>query len=318
MFPQRHVNHGDLPTDTSGMDSRTERLVAWLVRSVAGAMTFAGTSALVAAVPLFLLADMAGELRSIGFIVLQIAAVFVTGGIAARYLLRARAPILPGERATAADSQQPGSDGWLTALGVFLVALPVLLLFLLRPFLAEWYTVIRFLAQSDMWESANANMSGVILLPLFAALTPPFIELVTAVGFVATSALLMILLRMRSDRFPRTYLVCVVLLTALVIASVRGVDGARLAADAVQQIAADSNARPGETDEARDVVARYMAAVDSAAPPLVWTLFGYMAWMVPLLSARHAQAFARYRPPASIHAPPTLESITSPPRFPKW
>src|SRR5688572_30397453 len=57
------------------MDSRTERLVAWLLRSVAGAMTFAGTSALIAAVPLFLFADMAAELRAIGVIVLQIAAV---------------------------------------------------------------------------------------------------------------------------------------------------------------------------------------------------------------------------------------------------
>ena len=101
-----------------GMDSRTERLVAWLLRSVAGAMTFAGTSALVAAVPLFLFADMAGEFRSIGVIVLQIAGLFVAGGIASRYLLGARAPILPGERATAAHGQEPGSDGWLTALGV--------------------------------------------------------------------------------------------------------------------------------------------------------------------------------------------------------
>ena len=207
----------------------------------------------------------------------------------------------------------------------------MLLLFLLRPFLAEWNTVIRLLAGSEMWENANANMSGVILLPLFAALTPPFIELVTAVGFVASSALLLILLRMRSGRFPRTYLVCAVLLTALVIASVRGVDGARVAVDFVQQLGTNSSARPGETDEARDVIARYMTAVDSAAPPLVWTLFGYMAWMVPLLSARRSQVFARYRPPAEVHAQTAgqgiavklatatdVESITSPPRFPKW
>jgi hypothetical protein len=294
-------------------------------------MTFAGTSAVIAAVPLFLFANGEGGLRSIGSIILQIAAVFVTGGIAARYLLGARVPILPGERSTAADSQQPGGDGWLTALAAFLVALPVLLLFLLQPFLAEWNTVIRFLARSDMWESANANMSGVILLPMFAALTPPFIELVTAVGFVATSAVLLILLRMRSAQFPRACLVCVVLLTALVIASVRGVEGARLAADAVEQLAADSAARPGETDELRDGIIRYMAAVNSAAPPLVWTLFGYMAWMVPLLSARHSQVFARNRQPAESHAPPAgyghalahraasdVESITEPPRFPKW
>ena len=310
------------------MDSRTERLVAWLLRSVAGAMTFAGVSALIAAVPLFLFANMAGVLRPVGGIVLQIAAVFVTGGIAARYLLGARAPILPGERATAAGGERAG-DRWLTALGVFLMALPVLLLVLLQPFLAEWNTVIRRLAESGIWENANANMSGVILLPLFAALTPPFIELVTAAGFVATSALLLILLRVRSGRFPRVYLVCGVLLTALVIASVRGADGARLAVDAVQQLAADSNARPGEIDQLRDGIARYMTAVNAAAPPLVWSLFGYMVWMVPLLSTRHSQAFARHRAPAEFHGrvaghgiaaalPTDVESITSPPRFPKW
>ena len=319
---------GHRPADTSGMDSRTERLVAWLLRSVAGAMIFAGSSALVAAVPLFIFGSMAGELHSIGGIVIQIAAVLVTGGIAARYFLGARTPILPGERATAAGGERAG-DSWLTALGVFLMALPVLLLVLLQPFLAEWNAVIRLLSESGIWENANANMSGVILLPLFAALTPPFIELVTAAGFVATSALLLILLRMRSGRFPRAYLVCGVLLTALVIASVRGADGARLAVDAVQQLAADSNARPGEIDQLRDGIARYMTAVNSAAPPLVWSLFGYMAWLVPLLSARHSQAFARHRAPAEVHAreaghgiaatPPTdVESITTPPPFPKW
>jgi hypothetical protein len=313
-----------------GMDSRTERLVAWLLRSVAGAMTFAGTSALVAAVPLFLFADMAGALRTIGWIVLQIATVFVTGGIAARYLLGTAVPILPGERAAVTDSDDAG-HGWVTALAVSLVGLPVVLVFLLRPFLAEWNTVLRLLAESDMWENANANMSGVILLPLFAALTPPFIELMTAVGFVATSALLLILLRPRSGRFPRTYLVCAVMLTALVIASVRSVDAARLAADGVQQLAADSNARPGETDELRAGISRYMTAVTSAAPPLIWTLFAYMAWMVPLFSVRHSQVFARRRPTPEMHAQvaghgiaatsaaaPDVESITSPPRFPKW
>lgn len=327
MFPQPHVNDRGLPADTSGMDSRTERLVAWLLRSVAGAMTFSGTSALVAAVPLFLFGRANGEVRSIGGIVLQIAGVFVSGGIAAGYLLRATAPVLPGERATAADGQRAG-DGWLTALGVFLMALPVLLLFLLQPFLGEWNTVIRLLAESGIWENAN-DMSGVILLPLFAALTPPFIELVTAAGFVTTCALLLILLRMRSIRFPRTYLVGAVLLTALVIASVRGVEGARLAAEAIQQLAADSNARPGEIDQLRDGIARYMTAVNSASPPLVWSLLGYMAWMVPLFSARHSQAFTRHRPPAEVGArvtgqgiaaalPTDVESVTSPPRFPQW
>jgi hypothetical protein len=298
--------------DNIGMDSLTERLVACLLRAAASAMTFAGAAALIATVPVLGFASAAPEIRAIGAIVLQIAAVFLAAGIAARFLGRFGASMLPHERPTAAGSQRPGGNGLLSALAIFLVAIPVWLLFRLEPFLAEWNSVVRFFASSDIWDSANANMSGVVLLPLAGALTPPFLELVTVACFIVTSALLLPLLLTRSWRFPRMYLVCAVLLTALVIASVRGVEGARSAADAVQELVETSNARPEEATALRDGITRYMTIVTSTASPLAWASFGYVAWLVPLLSSRHAQAFRQTVPREAAG----VESITSPPRFP--
>ena len=103
----------------------------------------------------------------------------------------------------------------MIALAIVLVALPVWLLFRLQPFLTEWSRVVDVLAASDLWQGANANMSGIVLVPLAGALTPPLFELAALFAFVVASAVLLPLLLSRSRRFPRIYLVCGVLLSAL-------------------------------------------------------------------------------------------------------
>jgi len=138
----------------------------WALRSVATAMLLAGVSVLVAGVPLLGMLPESPVARAIAGILFQLSGVFVVSGATAMYLSRPRAPWRPNERATTSDADRLGIGGWLIALAIVLVALPVWLLLRLQPFLAEWSRVVDFLAASDIWQGANANMSGVVLVPL--------------------------------------------------------------------------------------------------------------------------------------------------------
>ena len=291
----------------------------WALRSVATMMLFGGVSALVAGVPLYGMISESPVARAIAGVVFQISGVFMVSGAAAMYLSRAGGPTLPNERLTTSDADRPDVGGLLIGLAIVLVALPVWLLLLLQPFLAEWRVVARLLAASDIWQGANANMSGVVLVPLAGALTPPLFELAALFAFVVASAVLLALLLSRSRRFPRIYLVCGVLLSALVIASVRGADAAMMAGDAVRQLIEGSSASAEESAQLMDGLARYTSIVGSTAPVLAWALCAYLAWVPAMFfSQRVRTTFAtsvddRVSTPSSAIG---LETITRPPRFP--
>jgi hypothetical protein len=295
------------------MEKVTDRLALGVLRLVATAMLFAGMAVLVAGVPLFGMLIESPLVRTVAGILLQISAVFVVGGGAALYLSRRHGPLLVNEHAETSEAERPAVGGWLIALAITLVMLPVWLVLRLQPFLAEWGRVIDFLATLDIWQGANANGSGLILLPLFAALTPPFFELAAMSAFVVASAALFALLLLRSPRFPRIYLVCVVLLSALVIASVRGADAAMSAVDAVRQLIENSNPRAEEAALLSDSLIRYTSVVGSTAPVLVWALCAYLIWVPGMISSGRArETFAkRARDEGAID----LEAITRPPRF---
>ncbi len=229
------------------MDRVTDRLTMWALRSVATMMLLGGISALVAGAPLYGMISDSPVARAIAGVVFQISGVFMVSGAAAMYLSRAGGPTLPNERLTTSAADRPDVGGLLIGLAIVLVALPLWLLLLLQPFLAEWSVVARLLAASEIWQGANANMSGVILVPLAGAVTPPLFELAALFAFVVASAVLLALLLSRSRRFPRIYLVCGVLLSALVIASVRGADAAMMAGDAVRQLIEGSSASAEES-----------------------------------------------------------------------
>ena len=55
-------------------------------------------------------------------------------------------------------------SAWLIAPAIVLAALPVWLVLRLQPFLAEWKRAIDVLAASNIWQEANANKSGVVLV----------------------------------------------------------------------------------------------------------------------------------------------------------
>ena len=301
------------------MDKLTDRLTMWALRSVATAILFAGVSVLVAGVPLFGLLPEFPVARAIAAVLFQISGVFVVSGATAMYLSRPRALSLPNERATTSDAERPGVGGWLIALAIVLVALPVWLLIRLQPFLTEWSRVVDVLSASDLWQGANANMSGIVLVPLAGALTPPLFELAALFAFVVASAVLLPLLLSRSRRFPRIYLVCGVLLSALVIASVRGADSAMRAGEAVEQLIEGSNPRVEEAAQLREGLARYTNTVGSTAPVLAWTLCGYLGFVPAMIFSRRVRTtFANSadgRDTTSASAI-DIDTITSPPRFP--
>jgi hypothetical protein len=281
-------------------------------------MLIMGVSVLVAIVPLLgMLAD-APVARTIAGILLQLSGVCVVGGGAALYLTLSPRLLLPNERATIADTGRPKLGGWLIALAIVLAVLPVWLVLRLLPFLAEWRQVIDFLATSGIWEGANSNWSGLVLLPLFGALTPPLFELAAMLGFVVASAALLILLLLRRRNFPRLYLVCVVLLSALVIASVLGANAATFAGVTVQQLIDGSSPGAKESALLREGLNRYTGIVNSTALVLVWALCGYLIWVPAMIFSRSVRAIFANRAGGD---PPTasamdIEAITRPPRFP--
>jgi hypothetical protein len=136
---------------------------------------------------------------------------------------------------------------------------------------------------------------------------------------LAASVMLIALLLLRSQRFPRVYLVCLILLAAPVIASVRGASAAALAGSALQQLIVDTSVSADESAQLSEGLQRYTSIVGSTAPVLVWTFWGYLIWMPALLFSRRARStFAasgerRVLDPARAA---DLEAITSPPPFP--
>jgi len=302
------------------MDTLVERFLLWALRTVATAMVLAGVSLLVAGLPLLGTLSEYAVLRTIAYGLLQIAGVFVVAGAAARYLSNRAGPVLPNERGSTFERDRPGIGGWLVALAITLIALPVWLVLRLQAFLTESRRVAGLLAASDMWESANANMSGVVLVPLFGALTPPILELATAAAFIVSSAILLVLLLSRVARFPRIYIALVLLLSGLVLASHRGAATASDVANAVQDLANNSSSfRGDEQAQFRSVVELYTSIVTSTAPTLAWTLLGYLVWVPAMFSSpRVLTTFARSadRSVWSHGRAEDLESITAPPRFP--
>jgi len=253
------------------MDALSDRIVGGLLRLVATALVFAGVALFVAGIPL--LRAGSDAFREILIVLLQIGGAWVLLGLAAIYVSR---------RPPAADTQPAG---WVIPLAITLLAAPAWLVMRLQPFLGEWRTVATFLSSSNLWQSANANMSGVVLLPVAAALTPPAIELAALAGAVAVSLLMLIVIRSR--RFAKLYVASVLVLAALVAGSLRGASAAAMTADALLPWIEESKPRPEEYAQIRGVLDRYHAAVMPTATTLGIGWLAYAIWIPPvLLSAR--------------------------------
>jgi len=253
------------------MDALSDRIVGWLVRLVSTALVLAGVALFVAGIPL--LRAGSDAFRDILIIALQIGGAWVLLGLAAIYVSR---------RPPAAETH-PG--GWMIPLVITLLAAPAWLVIRLQPFLGEWRAVATLLSSSDLWQGANANMSGVLLVPVAAGLTPPTLELVALAGTVAVSMLMLIVIRSR--RFANLYVASVLVLAALVAGSLRGASAAAMTADALLPWIEESKPRPEEYAQIRGVLDRYRAAVTPTATTLGIGWLAYAIWIPPVvLSAR--------------------------------
>lgn len=290
----------------------------WPLRIIATVMLFGGVATVMAGIASSALPTESAVFSTIGRILFQIAAVFVIAGAAAIALSRLRGLLsLPNERAEAPETERPPIGGWLIALAVALVALPVWLVLRLQPFLAEWGRVASFLAASRLWDVGNApGPGGIVLAPIIGGLVPPAFELIAMVGFIIASAALLLLLVFRSPIFPRVYLVCIVLLSALVIASVRGADAAAVARTGVERLMEETPPRGDEDVQLRAGLDRYTTIVNSTASVLLWTLGGYLVWVPALLLSQRARRTFAGRPAEASSRPSDIEAITSPPAFP--
>jgi len=259
------------------MDVLADRVVALGLRLASTALVFAGGALLVAGIPT--LSSVSGAVRDILIVLVEIGGVFALLGVAATYVLRPR-PFR--------ESHGPsGFGGWRLAFALTLLAVPAWLLLRLQPFLSEWREVALLLWSSDLWQTANANMSGVVLLPIAAELTPPFVELLALVAFVVSSLVMVGLLATKSARFSSLYVAAVLVLTALVVGSARGASAARMTAEALQPLIDESRPRPEEEALIRNAMDRYETAVVPTATALVWAWLGYAIWIPPVvLSSR--------------------------------
>ncbi len=250
---------------------------------------------------------------------LQVTGALFIGLIAARVVSRSRTPRLPNERITIPDEQRPALGGWLFALAGALVAAPLVLVFRLQSFLAEWREVLGYLTAPGFWDNANANGSGLVLLPMAGALTPPFLQLVTLITFCGVSATLLTLLVRRSPRFPRASIAAVVLLTGLVLASARATSAALMVGDSLRGEIARTSVNAEEAATLNAALDRYVNAVRTASPALMWSWLAYALWIPALFaSGRVRTTFAgRVEPPArQLESPADVAAITRPPRTP--
>lgn len=286
-----------------------ERIALWIVRLVAIIILFAGLAALVAGGFLMSLPAEIPILKTIVGITLEIAGLLVIAGGVGLFLSRSPRPLLPNERMAAGGDERPTVGGWLILLALALVALPIGLVVGLSGFLAGWRELTALLDTLDIWHGANANMSGVILVPLAGALAPALIEWVAMALFVLAAVVLLASLSVRSPGFPRAYLAWGVLLAALVVASVRGADAVMATAQVLEHHLAVGQGKVDETAALRDGIGRYAAMVGSAAAVLVWALGFYLMWLPAILYSRRARTTF-----APIAHSPDIESVTRHPQ----
>ena len=268
--------------------------MAFLLRSAATLLVMAGIAALAAGLSAFKLLSGTSSARPIAVVVFQMAAISLAGGLAASYLLRTRRAIFLSEGAPVPASEQTEVGGWLLLMAVALAGLPVWMVLNVREFLTEWRGVIAAGAASDIWNAGASNMAGIVLLPVFAALTPPFLELLAVLGFVLASTHLLSRLTARARTFPRFYVAWMLLLATVVILSWRAAAAGAIAGEVVERALNSSARDAAEAAPIKEFIVRYVSIVTSTASVLLWTLAGYLVWLpLVLLSDRIRTTFQR-------------------------
>jgi hypothetical protein len=157
-----------------------------------------------------------------------------------------------------------------------------------------------------------SQMSGLVLAPVGAVLAVPALQILTTFAFIGSALVLLLLLWPASYRFPRAYLICVLLQASLVFASICGAD---LACGLATWLAGEASriASAGhspETPQILEAIERYKSVLATTSSSLAWTFAGYAVCLVPLLASRSTRT--TFAVPAAALAPVApLRTVTA-------
>lgn len=309
--------HGDgEPSALPGSKSIRERIAFAILATVATLMAFNGLSMLAAAVPLLAYPAANARVAAIAYAAIRLALAIGVTGVVARHLTWSRKPLLPNERELRPRAGPLG--GWILVLIAALWLLPLTAFYELAPLRALSRDMLDVLRENHVWEDVMRapHLSGFVVLPVVATFVVPLFELMTAVAFAGSSALLLLLLWDRSFRFPRAYLICLLLQAGLLFASIYGTEVATGVAQWVADLAGSSATQTRTIEDVRvlQAVERYNGVLSSTSHSLAWTFLGYALWMVPLLLSRRARetfalTTAALRPAADAPAPSAVAGL---------
>jgi hypothetical protein len=273
--------------------SIAERVVFALLRLAGLCLTVAAVASIV---PAFALQAIGVDgLRIIVGDLLGLAVVFAFAGGLTLYLARIRTKWLPDGPPSQASAGS-GFDGWLILFPLTLLSVPLLMLVQLQPLAEFWRDVFGLADRLNVWQDLqkNAGASGLVLMPIIAALAVPGVEVMTAAAFVIGSALLIALLILRSTRVPRALLLCALIQGPLVAASVVGTLVIERLTPSLEQLIRETKDPTGvEQKRAAEALQRYRVVTRGTSETLTWTL-GAMVFWTPflLLNARARMTFA--------------------------
>lgn len=287
------VARGAAPAETSKERAFTldadlddpRRLPGMFVWKAAAVLVmFVGLPTLLATTPLLLVSE---EASSFGRAAAIFGGILLATGVTALGVLARPAGLLVNERGPGTGVARTPFGGWLWLLLGALVALPVYLVARVTPLVLLWVDMIRFLDDNQVWGMADRaqELSGIILVPVFVVLAVPALHLVVG-GSVAAGALVLIgLLLVASPSFPRAFLVFVLLVSGLVIAS-------HFATWTVIEAGLyfETFLEPGpERDVSHAAFVRYGEVLQDSAAVLTWTAAGLALWIPALFLSRRTQ-----------------------------
>jgi methionine-rich copper-binding protein CopC len=230
--------------------------------------------------------------------------------------------VAPGLRAPAGDESE-GAPPWIWLLGLMLIALPALAWASLADFVALWREILVLLDDVGFWDAfaRGGQNSGLVMLPIMAALFVPSLEAIAAFFLIGAPLVLLALLPTRSRQFPRLFTMLVVCQAGLVLASGIGADAfAKLAAELTAAIGTPEDVEVGR---AAEQLSHASGVLTAAASAFVAPMLGHLVWLPVLLVSPRAAAFFRAgAKPATApawSAPPIERPAVQPtPTTPAW
>ena len=226
----------------------------------------------------------------------------MVGGIVSLVIASKRTGLLPSEGADRVETNG-AFGGWLALLALTLLLAPIALLLGVQPLATLWADAITLLDDNDVWQGITRapQFSGLVALPIAVLLSLPALEALTVFGFIAAALMLLFLMAIRSVRFPRAYLLSIVLLGALVAVSATGARLATRAKPFAERLL--QTARPAEQALVLPYVNRYEAVARSTEQVLELALVVLMAWLPAIVfSGRASSTFGRI-PEAELSVP---------------